>query len=288
VSSSDHATLRVRELMAARESAPFRPLTPAGPGLRLGRVPVAGAAAAALAAVLLLATAAGAITPPPSSSVQEAWKMLTTFHEDRTRLDRAREMLEGEIARAPTLNALLLLSWTHLAWADYRASTTDAKLASYERGRDVAKRAIDLAPRSPEAHLWYAANLGRWAITKGKLHAAFLLSTLRSEIDTILELDPNHVPGLALAGSFYLETPAMFGGDVPRAEGYLRKALNLDPHFTRARIELSRCLIELRRYDEARVELKRVLDERQPSYPADWVMRHRPTAERLLSEMRAR
>jgi hypothetical protein len=63
----------------------------------------------------------------------------------------------------------------------------DAKLASYERGRDVAKRAIEMAPRSPEAHLWYAANLGRWAVTKGKLQAAFLLSTLRQEIQTVLE-----------------------------------------------------------------------------------------------------
>jgi tetratricopeptide (TPR) repeat protein len=274
--------------MVAQGSPLLRALTGARPGRRLGRAVIAGASSTALAVVLALASPVGATTPPPSPSVQEAWKMLNTFHEDRARLDRARDLLESEIARTPTLNALLLLSWAHLAWADYRASTTDAKLASYERGRDVAKRAIDLAPRSPEAHLWYAANLGRWAITKGKLSAAFLLSTLRGEIDTILELDPNHVPGLALAGSFYLETPAMFGGDVPRAEGYLRKALSLDPHFTRARLELSRCLIAQGRYDEARGELKRVIDERQPSYPADWVMRHRPTAERLMGEIRAR
>src|SRR2546426_220334 len=132
------------------------------------------------------------------------------------------------------------------------AAVLTLTVASSARGRDVAKRAIELAPRSPDAHLWYAANLGRWAIAKGKLRAAFLLSTLRQEIQTILELDPDHVPGLALAGSFYLETPGMFGGDVPRAEGYLRKALTLDPHFTRARIELARCLIEQSRYDESR------------------------------------
>ena len=244
--------------------------------------------AIACGCLLALAAPARTATPPASGPVLEAWKALNTFHEDRARLDRARDLLESEVARTPTLDALLLLSWAHLAWADYRASTTDAKLASYERGRDIAKRAIELAPRSPEAHLWYAANLGRWAVTKGKLRAAFLLSTLRGEIETILELDPNHVPGLALAGSFYLETPGMFGGDVPRAEGYLRKALTLDPHFTRARIELARSLIEQRRYDEARGELKRVVDERQPSYPADWVMRHRPTAERLLGEIRAK
>ena len=246
------------------------------------------------ALVLVPATPTHAATPPPwslgsaSAPLREAWKNLTSFHEDPARIDRARDLLESEVAKTPTLEALLLLAWAHLTWADYRATSVDAKLASYERGRDTAKRAIDMNPKSPEAHLWYAGNLGRWAITKGKLRAAFLLSTLRQEIQTVLELDPNHVPGLALAGSFYLETPSMFGGDVPRAEGYLRKALSLDPHFTRARVELARCLIEQGKYEEAREQLKGVLAERDPSYIADWVMRHRPTAERLLAEIRAK
>jgi tetratricopeptide (TPR) repeat protein len=244
---------------------------------------------AAVACVLVLGLVGPArAATPPSSTVVDAWKNVTTFHEDPARIDRARDALESEVARAPSLEALLLLAWAHLAWADYRATNVEAKLASYERGRDVARRAIDMAPRSPEAHLWYAANLGRWAITKGKLRAAFVLSTLKQEIHTILEIDPNHVPGLALAGSFYLETPLVFGGDVTRAEGYLRRALSLDPHFTRARVELARCLIAEGRYDEARRELRGVIDEPRPSYVADWVLRHKPTAERLLAEIRAK
>jgi tetratricopeptide (TPR) repeat protein len=244
--------------------------------------------AGACALGLLLPLAAAAATPALTGPAAEAWTLLTNFHEDRGRLDRARDLLQAEVERTPTLEALVLLSWAHLAWADHRAPTIEAKLASYERGRDVARRAIELAPRNPEAHLWYAANLGRWAVTRGKLRAAFLVSTLRDEIDTILKIDPNHVPGLSLAGSFYFETPGMFGGDVARAEGYLRKALALDPHFTRARVELARLLIHQARYAEAREELQRVVDEPRPSYRADWVVRHRPTAQRLLAEIRAK
>ena len=270
--------------MVAHESV-HRALSGASLGRRLRHAVTACVCAAALGVAI-----PDAATPPPLSGpvAREAWRDLTTFHEDRARIDRARDILEQEVARTGSLESLVLLSWAHLAWADYRAPSTEAKLASYERGRDVAKRAIDLAPRSPEAHLWYAANLGRWALTSGRLRAAFMLSTLRGEIDTILAIDSNHVPGLSLAGSFYLETPALFGGDVPRAEGYLRKAVALDPHFTRARVELARCLIEQRQYVEARTELTRVIDERQPSYPADWVLRHKPHAERLLAEIRSR
>jgi len=221
-----------------------------------------------------------------SFAVREAWQTVQTYHHDLTQIDRARDQLKTEVAGTPTVEALLLLSWLHFAWGDYRATTREAKLASYERGQDLAKLAIELAPRSPDAHLWYAANLGRWAITKGKLRAAFVLSTLRNEIHTILELDPDHVPGLSLAGSFYLETPGLLGGDVSRAERYLRHALAVDPRFTRARVELARCLIEHGRYDEARGELQRVIEESRPTYRADWVVEHRPMSERLLATIR--
>jgi tetratricopeptide (TPR) repeat protein len=248
-------------------------------------------AAPSLALLLVLGVAppARSATGPPrvptTGPVAEAWVLFRGFHEDLARIDRARALLEQTVEREPSVDALVLLAWVHLTWADHRAPTPDDKLAGYARGRDTARRAMELAPRDADAHLWYAANLGRWAVTRGKLRAAFLLSDLQKAIDTVLQLDPNHVGGLALAGSFYLETPAMLGGDVARAEAYQRKALALDPHFTRARVELARCLIAQKRRAEARRELQQVVDEAEPSYLAEWVVRHRPTARRLLGEL---
>jgi tetratricopeptide (TPR) repeat protein len=248
-------------------------------------------AARALAAVFALlvgcalaTSAVGAVAPPTTGPVAEAWALFSAFHEDLGRIDQSRALLEDAVRREPSLEALLLLSWVHLTWADLRAGSPDEKLAGYERGRDVAKRAIELAPRNPEAHLWYAANLGRWAIARGKLRAAFLLGTMEEAIQTVLVIDPNHVAGLSLAASFYLETPGFMGGDLAKAATYARKALALDPHFTRARVELARVLIEQRRYAEARRELQQIVDEPRPSYVADWVVRHRPRARRLLDQ----
>src|SRR5262249_60795305 len=104
-------------------------------GLSLGRRLCRAAGACMCAAARGLTSPGGAATPPPSPLsgpvAREAWRDLTTFHEDRARIDRARDLLEQEVARAPSLEALVLLAWAHLAWADYRAATTEAKLASY-------------------------------------------------------------------------------------------------------------------------------------------------------------
>lgn len=248
---------------------------------------------APLVALLLLLGAPGpygrsAGAAEPTDAVAGAWSLFRSYHEDLERIDRARALLEAEAARRPTRDALVLLAWVHLSWGDHRARTPEEKLRAYEQGREAARRAVELDPRSADAHFWYAANLGRWALARGKLRAAFLVGTLREEIETVLRLDPQHVGGLALAGSFYLETPGFLGGDVSKAEEYLRRALALDPHFTRARLELARCLIAQRRLDEARGELRRVLEESRPTYYADWVVRHRPAAERLLATLAPR
>lgn len=243
------------------------------------------AQASALVLSLVVAAPLGKSVFATADSVREARELFQRYDEDLGRIDRAREILERVVTQDPSVEALVLLAWVYLAWADLRATSPEEKLAGYERGRDVAKRAIELTPRSAEAHLWHAANLGRWAIHKGKLRAAFLLSTLREEIRIILELAPNHPAALSLAGSLDLETPGFLGGDLVRAEAYQRKALAADPHFTRARVELARCLIAQRRYGEARRELRQVLDETQPSYYADWAVRHRRAAERLLGEI---
>jgi len=47
----------------------------------------------ACALPLVLAEPAWAATPPPSGAVLEAWKDVTSFHEDLARIDRARDLL---------------------------------------------------------------------------------------------------------------------------------------------------------------------------------------------------
>jgi tetratricopeptide (TPR) repeat protein len=236
---------------------------------------------ALLAAVVALAVTAEAQTP-----VQAARALVQRYHEDTSTLDRARELLETALARDPQVETMIMLSYVHFLWADTRATTIDDKLAGYERGRLVGERAVELAPRNAEAHLWYAINTGRWGQTKGIMRSLFLLPTVQREIETILTLDPRSARAHSLAGNVYMEVPRLAGGDRAKAEDYFKKGLAIDPRFTVLRIDLARLYIAEGRYAEARQELTRVLEERAPRIVADWTVKDAPRARALLESVR--
>src|SRR5262249_446860 len=145
--------------------------------------------------------------------------------------------------------ALILLAKTWFLIGDIRARTEAERLAAYEQGRDAGRRAVDAAPQSADAHLWYAISLGRWAQTKGLMRASMELSKVKEEAETVLRLDPSSVEGLALAGNLARELPGILGGSNERAEQQLTRALALDPHRPGLHVSLARLYVKTKRYD---------------------------------------
>jgi tetratricopeptide (TPR) repeat protein len=222
------------------------------------------------------------------SPVDEARTLLLSYHEDPARVDRARDLLEKHLKTDARVEAMILLSRVYFTWGDVRARDADEKLTAYDRGRQLGKRAVELAPRSPEAHFWYATNTGRWGQTKGVLRSLFLLPTIREELDIIFELDPKHTGAHALAGNVQLEVPTLFGGSLEKAEEHFRKGLKIDPRHTGLRVDLARLLIKRGKYAEARSELRRVLGEKEPRNLADWSVKHTRLATDLLESIKDR
>jgi tetratricopeptide (TPR) repeat protein len=227
-----------------------------------------------------------ALPASAESSFERARTLYTSYHEDLRRLDTARDTLEQMLKTDPQVQAMIFLSRVYFTWGDVRANNDEEKLQAYERGRDVAKRAVELAPRDPEAHFWYAVNLGRWSQTKGALRALFNVPTMEQEIKLLLELAPTHPGTHDLAGNFYYTLPGLFGGDMAKAERHFKKALEYDPRFTGARVDLARFLITKKNYEEARRELKKVLEEKSPRTYADWVVKDTKRARELLESIK--
>lgn len=238
-----------------------------------------------LIALALVVTPAAA---PGQTPVESARALVARYHEDPAAIDRARDLLQSALARDRQVDTMVMLSYVHFLYGDVRATTTEDKLAAYDRGREIGKRAVELAPRNPEAHVWYGINTGRWGLTKGVMRSLFLLPTVRQEVDATLALDPQNLRALALSGNVFLEVPDLFGGDREKAEQQFRKALELDPRFTVARVDLARVLIATRRYADARRELQRVIDEPTPNSVADWAVKDLPRARELLESIKGK
>lgn len=229
-------------------------------------------------ALLLLSLPAFAQSP-----IEEARNLIANYHEDVTRLDRARDLMEKFLKTDSRVEGVILLSRIYFMWGDVRAKDDEERLVAYGRGREFGKRAVELAPKTPEAHFWYAVNTGRWGTTKGVFRSLFLLPTMREEIDTLLTLAPDDAATFGLAGNVELAIP---WGDLDKAEGYFRKGIKLDPHNTAVRLDLARCLVKQGRYDEARRELQQVLDEKEPRFLADWTVKHTKRARELLGSIK--
>jgi tetratricopeptide (TPR) repeat protein len=234
-----------------------------------------------VAALLLITAAAVAQTP-----VEAARALVARYHEDQAALDHARELLEVALAKDRQVDTMVTLAYVQFLWGDLRAKTDDEKLAAYDHGRQLGERAVELAPKNPDAHVWYAINTARYGQTRGIMRSLFLLPTVQREIDTILTLDPRNVRAHSLAGNVYMTLPRIAGGDAARAEDHFKKGLAIDPRFTVLRVDLARLYIANGRYQEARQELTRVLEERAPRIVADWTVRDAPRARGLLDSIK--
>jgi len=236
-----------------------------------------------VALMLAAASAAWAETP-----VEAARALVARYHEDLTGLDRARDLLDAALAKDRQVDTMVMLSHVQFLVGDVRAVTPEDKLAAFDRGREIGQRAVELAPKSHDAHLWYAINTARWGETKGVLRSLFLLPTIREELTILLGLDPRSVRAHTLAGNVLLEVPGFAGGDRAKAEEHFKKALEFDPRFTNARVDLARVYIADARYADARRELQKVVAETKPTVVADWTVKDAPRARKLLESIKDR
>ena len=83
------------------------------------------------------------------------------------------------------------------------------------------------------------------------------LRRVRREIDRTLELAPDSADALVGKGALLRAMPRLLGGDLREAERLLRRALDVDPEFPYAHLELARVLAANGAVDDARREARR-------------------------------
>ena len=130
-----------------------------------------------------------------------------------------------------------------------------------KKGVALAEEAIAADDTDARAHFALFCNLGKQ--TKDAGSSVFNLGKLprlRHEVDRTLELVPDSTDALYGKGALLRATPRLMGGDPAEAERLLRRAVEIDPAFFSARLELARALADRHAVDEARAEATRALE----------------------------
>ncbi len=217
---------------------------------------------------------------------KEADGLFFSYHENLGNLEESIKIYE-RIFEIDNRNskAAIMISRAWLTYGDLVPEDEKSREEAYIKGRDWAKRAIEIDSGSAQAHFWYFANGGRLQQLKGIIAGLRMLPELKREIHKAYKLDPEDVMILDGIGTFYYEVPSIVGGDLKKSEEFLRKAVELDPNYTLAWYDLAVALYKQKKYKEAIESAKKVLAIEKPTYYADWVTWDKPLAEKLIKKI---
>jgi tetratricopeptide (TPR) repeat protein len=123
----------------------------------------------------------------------------------------------------------------------------------------VAQRALDLQEANADAHYLYAANLGSAAQLKGLTASALIVRELKMHVARALELQKDHAPALHMMGRMLEELPWILGGDAEAALRYLKQAVQADPRYEHARLDLAKAYLKRNDVAAARLELQTLI-----------------------------
>ena len=138
---------------------------------------------------------------------------------------------------------------------------------------------------NPDAHFFYAANLGSAERLKGLTNAAMVVKDIKHCAMRAIELNPKHAQALQMMGGLLMELPWFLGGDEKKAQEYLERAIAADGNFTNARVLVAKLYKKQGRGEDARRQLEAVIRADNPHYRFVWERIYKLEAERLLMEL---
>ncbi|HNP61060.1 MAG TPA: hypothetical protein PKM72_09485 [Nitrospirales bacterium] len=166
-----------------------------------------------------------------------------------------------------------------------RAKDETARVAHFERGRELAKKSVELDENSADAHFALFCNIGERMRANGEvLFSVFEYGRMMEALDKTLLLNPNHMDALSSKGTILIEVPGLFGGDSEKGEAMLREVIQKDPEAINARMVVARLCVERGEDQEAFNLAKRALELARAANRDDLL----PDAEKTFSEIQTK
>jgi len=212
-----------------------------------------------------------------------AWCVLTpadpAVSSPQSLEDELRHLIAANADTSSDPAVLVKLANLYLNLGDDISTDVEKQRAAYEAGARIAKRALELQEANAEAHYLYAANLGRAAQLKGLTASALTIQELKYHVKRALEIQKDHAPSLHMMGMMLEELPWVMGGDSRAALVYLQRAVEVNPSYTHARLDLAKAYLRRKDVASARRELHIILES---SLTPSALNRHEKEAQALL------
>lgn len=232
---------------------------------------IAGALITALVLLGSPTCSEGGVAGPKSATLTAADKAFSALD-----YDGAEKLYAELIGEAPSNAALCWkIARLNIAIAEsFGKKETARRMPYYNKAVEYGKKAVELDPRSAEAHTWYAAALAVKADKIGAKEKLNRAAEIKRELDRAVELNPNNDVAWSLLGSYYRQLSKIgwvkrliggtFVGKVPKgnpqaAEQALKKAISLNPRVIRHYHELGLLYLDLDRRQEALQALQTAL-----------------------------
>lgn len=167
------------------------------------------------------------------------------------------------------------------ARAAFRDGDDKRDVASYDRGVELAERAIALDPANAEAHYALFLNLGRKSEESGMMSRMKNAGRLRKLLERTIELDPRHAHAWEALGEMLLRLPGLMGGSEADGVRALERAADLEPNWPKPALRLAEHYAENGDGGKARRFAERARDLARAARDAESQKR----AEELLTKL---
>jgi tetratricopeptide (TPR) repeat protein len=184
-------------------------------------------------------------TPSTSADSVAAAEALFSYGEDTARdLQALATLVRALVTDAHAYELLWRAARAYYQVGD--DASDQEKRRYFEHGVAMGQRAVAQQPARAEGHFWLAANYGGLSEIQGIWHALQMVQKVRSEMETVLRLQPDYEDGNAYRalGEIARQLPGVLGGNRKRAITYFEQGLRVAPHNMALKFALARVYLE--------------------------------------------
>ena len=214
--------------------------------------------------IVLIATVVTAPGAPDSVPLSEPARQADIYYQQRQDAENVRKALTL-VRDATARNPQDYEDWWRVAmFTNFlaRRATAAEKSRLLDEGIEAGKKAVVLSPNRVEGHFWLGANYGLAAEAGGFLQGLHLVGDIRSEMQTVLKLNPEYqqAGALRILARVYLRAPFFLGGNKRRSIELLEECESRYPQNSQTMLFLADSYLAVGRKEDARKQLESILN----------------------------